>query len=118
MKILTIICLMITFSAISQEPAKIENDTLYYAGQKYWEGKEIRMGYGSAQNKDFAFINFSSGLSASPAGAGWSKSVIKIDKLYKQQGKCYIRGKIKGLAMNKAIVDIEGAIDNKELLTD
>lgn len=118
MKILLLSLTLISLSAISQEPAKIENDTLYYAGQKYWEGKEIRMGYGSAQNKDFAFINFSSGLSASPAGAGWSKSVIKIDKIYKQQGKCYIRGKIKGLAMNKAIVDIEGAIDNKELLTD
>lgn len=106
----------------AQETPKLENDTLYYANQKYYVGEEIKLSYGSSSTKAFAFVQIGTALSGlTPLEASRAKSAIKIDKIYKQAGKYYIRGKLidAGAMMgNKIFIDVEGAVDNKEIKLD
>lgn len=102
----------------SDAQSKIVEDTLFYSDRKFVVGDTLQLWYGSAANKDFAFVYIGSGLSGvNLAPAAWSKSMVKIDKVYKTQGKYYARGKVLDAALlgSKLFIDIEGAVDNKEL---
>lgn len=106
MKTLTLIAILFSSVASAQ---KIENDTLYYNDHKFYEGKEIKLGYGSGPKKEFIFVYISG---TATAEAIYSKTVIKIGKIYKTGGKYFVKGKGD---KQKFYIDIEGAIDNKEL---
>lgn len=106
----------------AQDTPKLENDTLYYAAQKFWVGKEVTLSYGSSSTREFAFVIIGSGLGGtSHLESGWAKSIVKIDKVTILQGKYFARGKLvgtKGMGPMKVFINIEGAVDNKELKPD
>lgn len=105
--------------AVCNAQSKIVNDTLVYEGQKYAVGDSVQLWYGSSTNKSFAFVFIGSGMSGvTLAPAGWNKSFVLIDKVYKANGKNYIRCKAldaKFMMGNKIFIDLEGAVDNKEV---
>ena len=85
----------------------------------------MQLFYGSSPKKEFIFVSIGSVLSGvTPLQSTWSKRVVKIDKVYKQSGKLYARGILldaPGLRLvggNKIFIEVEGAIDNKEVKID
>jgi hypothetical protein len=113
------ICLLTfcTYSCFAQH-ASIENDTISYNAHKYHVGDTVHLAYGSAGNKSFEFVQTGSmvlGLRA--LDKRFSKVDVVVDKVFKQRGKYYLRGKqIEGHAPGFSIfIDVEGAIDNKEM---
>lgn len=105
--------------AKAQDKPLLENDTISYAGKKFYINQEIKLGYGSGQNKEFIFLFYGSGLAGvEPLEATFAKRTLKVDKVYKQKGKFFFRAKVVELGATmggKVFADIEGAIDNKEL---
>lgn len=110
--------LCLSMSVFGQR-AQLLNDTVYYQSAKFYVNQVINLSYGSNQDKSFAFVRFGSGMSGvTPAHSSLSKSEVLIDKVYKTGSKYYFRGKIINGSPTfgmKLFVDIEGAIDNKEL---
>jgi hypothetical protein len=113
-----------SFSVFSQT-LKFEKDTISYGSYKVFVGKEVQLFYGSSPKKEFIFVSIGSALAGvTPLESVWSKRMVKIDKVYKTMGKVYARGIIldapglRALGGNKVFIDVEGAIDNKELKTD
>jgi len=106
----------------AQARAEMKADTVYYQGAKIYRGGKVDLWYGSKQNKDFAFVFMGSGLQGlTPLAAGWSKQSVLIDKVYKSFGKLFCRGvlvdapEVRAMGGNKIFIDIEGAMDNKEI---
>lgn len=122
--LLLILSGLTAFSAFSQS-ISFEKDTISYGNYKVFVGKEVQLFYGSSPKKDFIFVSIGSALAGvTPLESTWSKRMVKIDKVYKTMGKVYARGIIldapglRALGGNKVFIDIEGAVDNKELKTD
>src|SRR5687767_2606671 len=118
MKKIIIALVALPLLSSAQRPT-MTKDTLYYGINKYYEGKQVQLLYGSGDNKNFAFVYYGTGLSGvNQLGSGFSKNTLSVDKIYKAGGKFYIRGKLseQGVQLgNKVFIDIEGAIDNKEI---
>lgn len=114
----------INLTANAQRAKFLPGDTVEYLGNKYYAGKEVTLGYGSAADKSFVFIYLGSGLGGyTKVQAGWAKEVIVISKVQQARGKCSAVGTFKENKQvhamgSKLLIDIEGAIDNKELQTD
>ncbi|MEX8546616.1 MAG: hypothetical protein V5804_03360, partial [Mucilaginibacter sp.] len=111
-----------TFTALAQT-AKLEKDTVFYNNSKIYPKKEVQLLYGSNPNKDFAFIFIGNGWTTGiqPLSANQSKGVVSVTKVYKMQGKCYAMGTLQntiGLQAKRIIINIEAAIDNKEIRED
>ena len=113
--------LLIAFS-IKAQKATIQNDTARYNGRTFVVNDTITLGYGSKENKDFAFIQIGSGLSGVRyLQAQWAKNYAVIDKIYKGMGQSIIiRAKLVDktvnlLGGNKLFINMEAAIDNKEI---
>ena len=115
--------LFTTTSIFAQKP-KFENDTITYSKSKIFVGDTLHLGYGSSNNKDFAFIYIGSGLVGLQAlNRSFNKQAVLIDKVYETRGKFYARGIMfetdaNMLGSGKVFIDIEGAIDNKEVKED
>jgi len=89
-----------------------------YSGKKYCVGDTVHLGYGSGSNKNFVFIQTGSAmLGLSPLEQRYSKADVVINKVYKQMGKYYMRGKqLEGHILGyNVFIEVEGAVDNKEL---
>lgn len=117
--------LLFTMSIGFSQTIKFEQDTISYGEYKVFAGKDVQLGYGSSPKKEFIFISIGSVLTGvTPLQSTWSKRVVKIDKVYKQSGKFYARGILldaPGLRLvggNKIFIEVEGAIDNKEIKID
>lgn len=101
--------------------ATLVNDTANYMGKKYAVGDTVYLFYGSNTDKSFAFVKQGSGMAGfTKLESKRSKGGVLIDKIIKQQGKITLRGKyldvdISGGGINKMFIDLEGAVDNKEL---
>ena len=87
----------------------------------YAVGDTINLGYGSQANKNFAFIQIGSMMTGvTDLDKGWSKAEAIIDKIYKKGKTVFFRAKlidktVNAIGGNKLFIDLEGAIDNKEL---
>ena len=117
--------LLFTVSIGFSQTIKFEQDTISYGAYKVFVDKEVQLFYGSSPKKEFIFVSIGSVLSGvTPLASTWSKRVVKIDKVYKQSGKLYARGFLldaPGLRLvggNKIFIEVEGAIDNKEVKID
>jgi hypothetical protein len=115
-----IILLIIVLSALkANSQSSIVNDTLIYQSLKFTPGDTIQLWYGSGNGKNFAFVYVGSGMTGvTLAQAGWSKSLMKIDKVYVSRGKNFMRGRIINAGAmfgNKLFIDVEGAVDNNEI---
>jgi hypothetical protein len=119
-----IVALLMTspFMGLSQEKAELQGDKIVYQQRTFAVGDTVTLLYGSSNNKGFAFVSLGSGLTGfTPLTANMSKSRIIIRKVQKTQGKVYATGVLadnkyaNALGAGKILIDIEGAIDNKEL---
>lgn len=96
-------------------------DTIKYQGRTYAVGDTITLGYGSKSNKDFAFITIGGLLTGvEDLGRHWAKNEAVIEKVYKNNKQTYMKAKlvdktINAIGGNKLYVDLEGAVDNKEI---
>lgn len=118
---ITMMLLAGCFSIAAAQSATINkfSDTVTYGNYKIYPEKVVQLLYGSNPTKDFAFVFL--GTWTHPTNtleASKSKGTVLITKVYKQQGKFYANGKLqntRGLEPKKIIIDIEGAIDFKEI---
>jgi hypothetical protein len=62
MKNLIIMIILFTTTSIFAQKPKFENDTITYSKSKIFVGDTLHLGYGSSNNKDFAFIYIGSGF--------------------------------------------------------
>ncbi|MBC7588865.1 MAG: hypothetical protein H7178_10970 [Chitinophagaceae bacterium] len=118
--ILILIMAVMAISANAQH-AKVDNDTAKYENRTYALSDTITLGYGSKPDKSFGFISIGSAFTGvTDLDKGWSKFEAVIDKVYTKGKKVYLRAKlvdktVNALGGNKLFIDLEGAIDNKEL---
>jgi hypothetical protein len=124
-KFFTAALLLCAASAVKAQHPKLENDTITYNNFKITVGDTLHLAYGSDNKKDFVFIQMGSAMAGvSKLQSNYSKSDVVIKDVYKQMGKVYAKGSIpenKALNMmgaGKVFIEVEGAIDNKELITD
>jgi len=109
-----LICVMISMAVMAQDKAVLQNDTIYYHFLKFYVGDTIQLGSGSSPNNSFAFVHVKAGFgNTANASASWSKAQVVITKVYRQSEKCFAMAK--GEKKGKLYIDIEGAVDNKEI---
>lgn len=117
----TILALSSVFTSFAQHPTFV-NDTAKYNGKSYVVGDTITLGYGSKPDKSFAFISMGSLMTgASFLGSNCSKEEAIINRINQSGNKVAFRAKFinypkNPFGGNSLFIDIEGAIDNKELL--
>jgi len=114
-----LVLLLITFSLKAQR-ATFQNDTVKYNERIFAVNDTISLGYGSKADKNFAFIRIGSGISATELDKNWAKNDAIIERIYLQGRTIYIRAKLLDktvnlLGGNKLFINIEAAIDNKEI---
>lgn len=117
---LLVVTLLFSFGqSYAQDSPVLQNDTISYKGKVFFVGQELKLASGSNSNKDFVFIWLGSGMNGyTQLSAQWAKSSIKVDKVYKQKGKFFVRGKAIDagpLLGAKVLVDVELAVDNTEI---
>ena len=123
MKYLLMVLLIVIATNANAQKAKIENDTLYYNKLKVYKGKELQLFYGSNPNNNFVFVYSGMGLSVTqPLSGRYAKQSIKIDTVYKQNGKGYARGLMVDIMRPnvfgesvKVFIDVEDAVDVLEV---
>lgn len=119
--ILILITVIVSCHSYSQSPAAIVKDTAIYLGHRFALNDTITVGYGSKADKGFAFCKMGSDLAGyNDLMKEFSRYDAVIDKIKKVGRIVYIRAKfteknLNILGGNKLLVDLEGAIDNKEL---
>ena len=126
MKIVRLLIITTFFVAVgsiaSAQSAKFNSDsTVTYLKSNFKIGQEVQLFYGSGADKDFKFIelvNFNNFMHQPKMLASYSKQKFIIDYVYLKDGKCTIRGKapFTDSEDNFIVVDVEGAIDNKEII--
>lgn len=115
--------LMISLSSIGQnERPVLQNDTIYYGNFKFYYGGLVHLMKGSKENADFAHVFIGSDkTSKSPLSGSWKNMSVLVEDVYKKSGKYFVKGDLYkgremiGLAGNKVIVDVEHALDEKEI---
>ena len=83
---LYIVLLLFSFNSPAQK-AIINESVVNYMGKTYKVGDIIQLGYGSNNNKDFAFVNFGKSIGNvnlpglyKKADVNWSKAEVEIVK--------------------------------------
>ena len=111
---------VITASAFGQK-ATLINDTVTYKNTKLYPAKEVQLQYGSNPDKEFAFVLWGHGWSSMTLGPQHSNVTVIVTEIAQHGGKYYAIGKLKdraGIRINRIIIDVEGAIDYKEIKAD
>lgn len=112
--------LLFTFSGIcsfAQRPV-LENETITYSQSTFFNGSSIKLASGTREDSTFAYVL----MGKAHLPAYWKNLTIRVEEVYKKGGKYYAKGdlyngkKMIGLAGNKVVVDVERAIDNKEII--
>ncbi len=105
----------------AQTHPKFENDTIFYSKSKIFVGDTVYLGYGSSENKEFAYVLFGPSslmVTLKPLESKYHNQPVVINKVYKKQGKYIARGEMYELNTRgfiKLFIDVEGAIENEEL---
>jgi len=104
-------------ASYSQSAAKLESDTLYYAGLKFYKGQVLRTGYGTGVDGKFIFIKaVNKNMDFINAPADLSKTQGIVLNVRMKDGIGSISLTVEKLKFPLSI-DIEGAVDKKELIT-
>jgi hypothetical protein len=112
----TIAATTVFFAGYSQDIAKVEGDTAYYAGNKYYKGQEIRTGYGSGVNNTFTFVKKVDGkMNLVNCPAELSKQTGTISRVYVSKNTVKVALVIQNEQYPLSI-DLEGAVDKKEII--
>ena len=110
------------------QKATLNESSVTYLDKTFRIGDIIQLGYGSGNNKDFVFVNFGKQVGNlnlpglyKKADVNWSKAEVEIVKLYTTNGVIWARCNPlnrEANYLNKQIfINIEGAVDNKEIKT-
>jgi hypothetical protein len=118
-----IVALLFSFNPflIWAQRATFSNDTLKYKDRHFTVGDTVNVAYGSGQDGRFVFLSMGSGIGGTSAlESQFSKSQLKIDKIYKNSSGIFVRSKVLNsnvgvLGGNKVFIQIEGALDKKEI---
>lgn len=124
-RILVIYLLLLSGEAAAQK-ATYSNNAATYLGKTYNVGDIILLGYGSGNNKDFAFVNFGKAIGNvnvpgmfKKADVNWSKAEVEIAKVYTTNGviwaRCNPLNRDANLLNKQIFINIEGAVDNNEI---
>jgi hypothetical protein len=127
-KHLVFFLLFICVNAVAQKAAFNEN-SVTYSGLIYRVGSIVHLGYGSANNKDFAFVNYGKSVGGlnlpglyHHADVNWSKADVEIEKIEKKSGVVWLRCKpidkgtsVGSILGSRIYINLEGAVDNKEI---
>jgi len=124
-KFLIIYLLLLSFSAIAQK-ATYSNNAVTYLGKTYQVGDIVQLGYGSGNNKDFVFVSFGKAIGNynvpglfKKADVNWSKADVEIVKIYISNGviwaRCNALNRDANVLNKQIFINIEGAVDNKEI---
>lgn len=111
----------IKITKVSAQSATLNGDTLTYGTNKYYSGKTIQIWYGSKSNKGFEFITLGNVLNMMELPIRDSKHYVILTRINKIHGKYFIIGKLQdvgALEPYRISIDIEGAVDNKEIKED
>lgn len=117
--------LLLSVNAVAQK-ATYSDNAVTYLGKTYNVGDIIQLGYGSANDKDFVFVNFGKAIGNvnlpgmfKKADVNWSKAEVEIVKIYTTNGVIWVRCNPLNRdvnVLNKQIfINIEGAVDNNEI---
>jgi len=115
--IITILLLAGSFCIASAQSAKMNPDSsITYLTNIFKKGQDVQLSYGSGSNKEFEFVNIKNThtFKNEKPSSDYSKKVIKLNKLYFVGNKAFIRGRNDD--DSDVVIDVEGAIDNKELV--
>lgn len=123
MRTLFILSFILTgITSYAQRPV-LENGVIQYSKSTFFNGSKITLASGTAEDSTFAFVFLGASSSGkSHLSANWKNLTVVVEDVYKKGGKFYAKGNLYsgkrmiGLAGNKVIVDIERAIDNKEII--
>jgi len=119
---LIVLSIVVSTSTALAQKATINKDTVTYGHSKFYPKKEIQILYGSTPSKTFAFLALGSGFGViTYLPASDSKGTVILKKVYSMRGKYYAIGELQntsGLERKRVTIDIEGAIDNKEIKED
>lgn len=116
-----IIFLLILPCTTYAQKVKLIGDTLFYKERRWIAGDTVNVAYGSGTDGKFVFLSMGSGVGGTePLESQFSNSQIKIDKIYKNSSGVFVRGKVlesnvNALGGNKVFIQIEGAVDKKEI---
>jgi hypothetical protein len=89
---------------------RLKNDTLGYQFQKYYVGKEIRLGRGSSKDHDFSYVYW--GMLAEPANPidhQWANTIVVVENIYSLNDKYFLRCSAKGVVA-KFHIDVMKAV--------
>lgn len=122
---LYLLLLLFSYNTTAQK-ATINETVVNYMGNTYKVGDIIQLGYGSNNNKDFAFVNFGKSIGNvnlpglyKKADVNWSKAEVEIVKLYTANGVIWARCNPLNRDVNylnkQIFINIEGAVDNNEI---
>ena len=94
-------------------------DTVHYARQTYYEGKQIRLGEGVKTDKTFAYVMIGRNVDSLKAlPQGYARSLVTVELVYKNDfGYVIIASEPKGLKETDDLIyiKVEHALYNKEL---
>lgn len=117
-KIISLFALFFCLRTANGQKAMISGDTAYYLNKSYYIGDTVQLAYGSKNDKDFSFVLFGGDMQGYKSlKSDHSKNSLLIDKIFTRKGKVTLRAKDLdyNAGINKLFIDLEGAIDNKEL---
>lgn len=116
----TIIATVLTMLAftIKAQRAFFKNDTARYNGIAYVVGDTIKLDKGSQPDKSFAYIT--TGIASTELDKAFAKTEAVIEKIYVQRKTIYFNARLidktnTTAAVIKVSVDLEAAVDNKEI---
>lgn len=126
MKIILVFNLLLLSFIATAQKASFSNNTATYLGKTYRVGDIIQLGYGSGNNKDFAFVSFGKAIGnvnlpglIKKADVNWSKAEVEIVRIYITNGviwaKCNPLNRDANLLNKQIFINIEGAVDNNEI---
>lgn len=119
---LLMVLVTMTFHLVHAQTGKLVNDTVYYGHTAIYINKKVQLLYGSNTNKNFIFIyNGNNWTGVFPLDANSAKSMVTITKIYMTRGKYFAMGVLDDPAAHQSkrvTINIEAAIDNKELKED
>lgn len=104
-------------SAHAQQVVK-ENDKLVYNGHEFRVGQIVQLGYGSRQDKGFAYVfgnSYGKPMERMTMPSMYNNYRCTITKLVSFRGKYFVQARPIGRTF-KVQIDVVGAIDNKELV--
>ncbi|HEU0065455.1 MAG TPA: hypothetical protein VFQ58_10500 [Flavisolibacter sp.] len=100
---------------VSAQKIETKGDTVIYNHQKYFIGKEIQFGYGSASNKDFDYIFWGMHDDPSnPIDGKWANTIVEVEKIYSILDKVYLKCRTSSVR-NNFHIDVREAVDHHEI---